>query len=41
MIDNKYVSRLSKHLDKRAQIAVRFLAILSAVSALIPSGIAH
>ena len=41
MIDNKYVSRLSKHLDKRVQIAVRFLAILSAVSALTPSGMAH
>lgn len=37
MIDNKYVSRLSKQLDKRLQIAVHFLAILSAVTVLTSS----
>lgn len=41
MIDNKYVSRLSKQLDKRLQIAVHFLAILSAVTVLTSSGMAY
>ena len=34
MIDNKYVSRLSKHLDRRVKILVRFLAVLSVLTAL-------
>lgn len=41
MIDNKYVSRLSKQLDKRLQIAVHFLAILSAVTVPTSSGMAY
>lgn len=34
MIDNKYVSRLSKHLDRRVKILVHFLAVLSVLTAL-------